>query len=217
MKKNKLIGLLLLALSFSLFSTSQLLARSLGYYQGSGETYLIFQQMEFYNKLTLSGFIDAEASNDHHKNFDIHMSYDQYRAIFETDRAVNETLADILDEVVTVEARSADGVRQVKMTYDVHNENILLATKQLTLTIENKQITHIDYLVKRKKHVALFITVPGKFESMNVTMPLQKHTDGMGLSGNQTADLGFAVSEEAIIASLTKKSGIAQFCEVKCQ
>ena len=75
----------------------------------------------------------------------------------------------------------------------------------------------IDHLVKRKKHVALFITVPGKFESMNVTMPLQKQTDGMGLSGNHTADLGFAVSEEAIIASLAKKSGIAKFCEANCQ
>ena len=217
MKLHKI--LFSITLLFTLHAAN-LHAKVMGHYNTqSGESYIIFHQLDFERKMTVSVFFDVEADSSHHKTAEIFMTANEYQQIFESTESTKISVADMMDDRhgFTLTASNFGATRTITAQQEMYNNNVYLGSKEITFTVQNGKIVSANLLVKKKKHVALFITLPGKFESVNSMVEFQQAVEGLGLSSSSTLDQGYALSDEAIAAALESRKNLAKYCELQCQ
>lgn len=211
--------LFVITLLFTLHAT-HLQAKVMGHYNSqSGESYIIFHQLVFEKKMTVSVFFDVEADSSHHKTAELFMTANEYQQIFETTESIEVSIADMMDDRhgFTVTASNRGATRTIIAQQEMYNDNVYLGSKEITFTVQNGKIVSANLLAKKKKHVALFITLPGKFVSANSTVEFQQAVEGLGLSSSSTLDQGYALSDEAIATALESRKNLAKYCELQCQ
>lgn len=215
MKFNKIILSALMLLGLQSFA---LQAKVMGHYQGDvGQSSILFQQLELEKNFTLSAYFDVEAKNDHHRVLNIKLNREQYNQVFESDRDLKIDLEDANKErPFNVTAMTRDGVRTIYMVNEMYNENVHLGTKEVTFIVEQGKISAAKVVVKKKKTVGFFITLPGKFDSVDATINFTQQVEGLGLTRLSVLDRGYAISDEAIDGALQRGAVLQNFCEYQC-